>query len=124
MILALIHLFKTYVIPNLLVIGAEGFKLAMILIITIAGLVLIFAAVGVQIHHGLASTVIEDIFKGIGWIVKSIVRFFVWLFTSIYNVLRKECTSIFNGLKNKGLNSVLSGLIAGIVTLVTLVVII
>ena len=124
MLYGLIKLFQNYVIPTLAVIGAESFKLIMIIVITIAGLILIFASVGVHIHHGLGSTVVDGIFRGIGWVVRHIVRFFVWLFTSIYNLLKKECTSIYNGLKGKGWNSFLAGLLAGVVTLVTLIVII
>jgi hypothetical protein len=110
--------------PTLAVLGAESFKLIMIVVITIAGLILIFASVCVHIHHGLGSTVVDGIFRGIGWVVRQIVRSFVWLFTSIYNLLKKECTSIYNGLKGKGWNSFLAGLLAGVVTLVTLIVII
>ena len=124
MLYGLIKLFQNYVMPTLAVIGAESFKLIMTVVITIAGLILIFASVGVHIHHGLGSTVVDGIFRGIGWVVRQIVRFFVWLFTSIYNLLKKECTSIYNGLKGKGWNSFLAGLLAGVVTLVTLIVII
>lgn len=124
MLYLIYQLIKNYVLPTLTVIGTEGFKLVMITVIILAGIILIFASVGVHIHHGLGTTVVDGIFRGIGWIFRQIIRFFTWLFRTISNLIRREYTAIYTALKTKGLNTFLSGLIAGLTSVITLIVII
>ena len=124
MLLALYFFIVNVALPQ---IGAYAQALnqpTMIIIITLAGIVMMFGAVGMKISNNLGSTIVSGIFRGIGYVGRSIVRGIGWIVRSITRAIPR----VFNGSRRTfvqwGLNQVLSNLLAIFVTLLVVAIII
>lgn len=84
----------------------------MMIIIGLAGIVMLFGAVGMKISTNLGSTVVGGVFMGIGYVVRMLFQAISWIVqTSIRMTPR-----VFNGSRSfcyqLGLNEVLSNVFA------------
>ena len=73
----------TFVVPWICAIAPAVLQNTMVVVIILAGIVMLFGAVGMKISTNLGSTIIGGIFRGIGVIFKAIGRAIRWIVRSI-----------------------------------------
>lgn len=99
----------------------EGFG---VIFIMIAGIVMVFGAVGIRISQNLGSTVVGGLMRGVGFICRSIIQGIGWLFRQIALFLPR----VFRGVRDAGVRAgwsqTVSNVVGLIVAFITLVVII
>lgn len=84
--LVLLYFFvMNVVIPDIMAIAGAAFEPVMIVVIIGVGILMVFASVGVHISNNLGSTVAGGIFGAFGWLVQQIFRGIGWIFRSIWN---------------------------------------
>ena len=119
-----LYLLAKSVLPQIGAYARELINPIMVIIITLSGIIMLFGAVGMKISNNLGSTIVGGIFRAIGYIAKTIVRAFGWLIRNIITLIPR----VFNGSKRifnqMGLNSVVSNILAIIVTAIILAIII
>lgn len=113
MLIGLMYFITRVVIPHIFTYATALVKPIMVIVITLAGIVMLFGAVGFKISTGLGSTVVHGIFHAIGATVRAIIRAAKWLFRLIPRAY-KASRKFFLGL---GLGAPLSTLIAALITL-------
>lgn len=96
----------------------------MVIVITLAGIVMLFGAVGMKISNNLGSTVIGGIFRGIGYLCRTLLQAIGWIIRNTFRMMPR----VFNGSRRTfnqmGLNAVLSNIFAIVVVCVCLAIII
>ena len=96
----------------------------MVIVITLAGIVMLFGAVGLKISNNLGSTVVSGIFRAIGYVCRTIIRAIGWIIRNIFRMIPR----VFNGSRRTfnqlGMNALVSNLLSIIVTVVFLAIII
>lgn len=96
----------------------------MVIVITLAGIVMLFGAVGLKISNNLGSTVVSGIFRAIGYVCRTIIRAIGWIIRNIFRMIHR----VFNGSRRTfnqlGMNALVSNLLSIIVTVVFLAIII
>lgn len=96
----------------------------MVMVITLAGIVMLFGAVGMKISNNLGSTIVDGIFKAIAYICQTILRAIGWIIRNIFRIIPRVfygSRRTFNQICN---NALVSNLLAIIVVIIVLVVII
>lgn len=92
-------------------------KPIMVIVITIAGIVMLFGAVGMRISNNLGATVVGGIFKGIGYICRTLLQAFGWIVRNAFRMIPRiynESKRIFSQM---GLNTTVSALLAVLVVI-------
>lgn len=104
---------------------SEFGTLALVAFVMLAGLVMIFGAVGMPISAGLGATVAHAIFSAIGYVVSGVIRFIRWivqgiirLIPRIYRFSRRTLIGSFR------LNPTAGTIISFLITVATIAVII
>lgn len=96
----------------------------MLIVITLAGIVMIFSAVGLKVSNNLGSTVVGGIFGAIGYIGKTIVQALAWIIKSTIRMIPKvfdKSTRVFDGM---GMNPILTNVLSVFVTTMFVILII
>lgn len=91
------------------------------LIIGIAGIMLVCNAAGVRISQNLGATLVNGIFRAIGYIVRNIVDAAIWIGRRALRLIPKvfeESRRLFNQM---GLSKVVSTLLAILVTILVII---
>lgn len=96
----------------------------MLIVITLAGLVIIFGAVGFPISRNLGSTVVNGLFQAIGYVVTLIVQAISWIITSTFRLIPRVFRGSRNMFYRAGINTIVSNLLSVIVTVFVLALII
>jgi len=93
-----------------------------VIIIICIGMTMLLSAVGIKISTNLGATIVNNIFRSIGTLLKHLLKAIAWIGKGIAWVLKQT----FNGVKNglSGLPGWASTLIAIFATFIVLVVII
>lgn len=124
MLIALYFFITEVAVPQIGAYALALVKPTMIIIITLAGLTLMFSAVGVKISNNLGSTIVGGIFRGIGFLVRTLFQAIGWIVRNIFRMIPR----VFNGSKRTfnqlGINSLLSNLLAAIIVVFVLAIII
>lgn len=96
----------------------------MVIVITLAGIVMLFGAVGIKISNNLGSTVVGGIFRAIGYICRTIITAIGWIIRNIFRMIPR----VFNGSRRTfnqiGINALVSNLLAIVVVVIVLAIII
>lgn len=96
----------------------------MVLVITLAGIVMLFGAVGMKISNNLGSTVVGGIFRGIGYLCRTLLQAIGWIIRNTFRMIPR----VFNGSRRTfnqiGLNAVISNIFAVVVVIAFLAIII
>lgn len=96
----------------------------MVIVITLAGIVILFGAVGMKISNNLGSTVVGGIFRAIGYICRTIITAIGWIIRNIFRMIPR----VFNGSRRTfnqiGINALVSNLLAIVVVVIVLAIII
>lgn len=119
MLLTLYYLLVNVAVPQMGAYAQALFEPIMLIVISLAGLVMIFGSVGMKISNNLGSTVVGGIFKGISYFVRMIFKAFAWIFVNTFKMIPR----VFNGTRKSFKNPVV-GTIFAIITVILFVAII
>ena len=96
----------------------------MVIVITLAGIVMLFGAVGMKISNNLGSTVVSGIFRGIGYLCRTLFQALGWIIHNTFRMIPR----VFNGSRRTfnqmGLNAVISNILAVVVVIAFVAIII
>lgn len=124
MLLALYYFIMNVALPQIGAYAEALIEPVVVIAITLAGIVMIFGAVGLKISNNLGSTIMNGIFRGIGYLFQWLFRAIAWIVRSTFRLLPRvfaESRRIFGQL---GLNPALSNILAVLVTAFVLAIII
>ena len=124
MIIALYFFIMNIALPKIGAFTESLLEPVIAIAITIAGIVMIFGAVGIPISNNLGASIVNGIFRGIGYIFQMLFRAISWIVRSTFQLLPQvfvESRRIFTQI---GLNPMLSNALAALVTVLVLVIII
>ena len=124
MLIALYLVIMNVVIPQLVVYAQALFESVMVIVITLAGIVMLFGAVGMRISNNLGSTVVSGIFRAIGYICRTIIEATAWIVRNIFRMLPRIFNCSRRTFRQIGVNDLVSNLLAVLVVVVVLVIII
>ena len=124
MLIALYFFITEVAVPQIGAYALALVKPTMIIIITLAGLTLMFSAVGLKISNNVGSTIVGGSFRGIGFLVQTLFQAIGWIVRNIFRMIPR----VFNGSRRTftqmGLNAVVSNILAIFVTVIILAIII
>ena len=124
MLVALYFFITKVALPQIGAYAQELFAPIMVLAITLAGITIIFGAVGMNVSNNLLATIVNGIFRAIGFCLRTIVQAIGWIIRSIFRMI----PTVFNGCRNFfrscGMKSWLSVLLSVIVTILCVAVVI
>lgn len=124
MLIALYMFIVNVVIPQFGAYAQALLQPVMVIVITLAGIVMLFGAVGMKISNNLGSTVVGGIFRAIGYICRTIIRAIGWIVRNIFRMIPR----VFNGSRRTfgqmGMNALVSNLLAVVVIVIVLAIII
>lgn len=124
MLIALYYFIVNVVLPQVGAYAQALLEPVMVIVITIAGILMLFGAVGMTISNNLGSTVVGGIFRATGYICRTIIRAIGWIVRNIFRMIPR----VFNGsrrtFKQIGMNALVSNLLAIFVVVIVLAIII
>lgn len=124
MLIALYYFLMAVALPQLVAIASALLESVTILIITLAGIVMLFGAVGIKISNNLGSTIVTGIFRAIGYLVRTLVSAVGWLARNLLRLMPFIFHSSRRFLTRIGMNRMASNLVsAGVTALVVLLII-
>lgn len=124
MLVTLYLLIVNMVLPQLGSLAYSLLEPVMTIVIIFAGIVMLFGVVGMKISNNLGSTVVNGIFRAIGYICRTIIQGIGWIIRSIARFIPRLFTGSRKMFTDMGLNAVISNILATIVTTIVLVIII
>ena len=124
MLIALYLFIVNVALPQIGALAQALLEPVMVIVITLAGIVMLFGAVGMKISNNLGSTVVSGIFRAIGYVCRTIIRAIGWIIRNIFRMIPR----VFNGSRRTfnqlGMNALVSNLLSIIVTVVFLAIVI
>ena len=117
MLIALYFFMVNEALPQLGAYAEAMLEPVVTIIIVLAGIVMLFGAVGLNISANLGSTIVGGIFRAMGFLVRSLFRGIGWLISHFFRFIPRVFTDTRRSFTSMGLNNVLSNLLAGFVTL-------
>lgn len=94
------------------------------IVITLAGIVMLFGAVGMRISQNLGSTVIGGIFNGVGYICRTIIHAIGWVITNFFRIIPR----VYNGSNREftrfGIGPLASNILSFVIVLLVIAIII
>ena len=112
------------VIPQLAAYASALLAPVMTIVIILFGLIMIFGAIGIRISNNLGSTIFGGIFRGIGFLVRSLFHAIGWIVTRTARMIPRLFTGSRNAYATMGAGSFLRNLLAVITVIVAVVIII
>ena len=124
MLIALYLFIMNVALPQIGAYAQALLEPVMVIIITFAGIVIIFGAVGMKISDNLGSTIVGGIFKAIGYICRTIIGAIGWIVRNIFRMI----PHVFNGSRRTfyhlGINALVSNFLSVVVVVIVLAIII
>lgn len=114
MLIALYLFFANVVVPQLGKIAQALLEPVMVIVIILAGIVMLFGAVGFKISNGLGSTVVGGIFQAIGYVFRKIFQAIGWVVRSVFKMIPRIFKESRTTLSQLGLKDWLSNVLAGL----------
>lgn len=96
----------------------------MMIVICLAGLVMIFGAVGMKISNNLGATVVGTIFKAIGYICRKVIQAIGWIVKNTFKMIPKVFKGSKKVFEQHKLKALTSNVLAVIVVILYLAIII
>lgn len=112
MLIALYFFFINVAIPNVQMYAMALIEPAMVLIITLAGIIMLFGAVGLKISNNLGATVMSGLFKACGYIIRTFIQAIGWIIRNAFHMtprVYKESQKIYSQM---GLNATISNILS------------
>lgn len=124
MLIALYFFLVNVAIPQIGAYAQVLLEPIMVSVITLAGIVMLFGAVGMKISNNLGSTVVSGIFRGIGYLCRTLFQALGWIIRNTFRMIPR----VFNGSRitfnQMGLNAVISNILAVVVVIAFVAIII
>lgn len=124
MLIAIYHLIVNEFLPRLGVYANALIDLIMPIVIVLAGIVMLFGAVGFKISNNLGSTVTNGIFRAMGYLFRTLVNAIGWIIRSISRFIPRVYRESRRIYSEMGLSAFASNLLATITAVVVLAIII
>lgn len=124
MLIALYFLIMNHLIPTGLAYFNFLSKPTMLIVIALAGLVIIFGAVGFRVSQNLGSTIVGGIFRAIGFVGIQLFHAIGWIVANTFMILPRVYNWMHKTLVDAGANKIVSFLLAGFTALVAFVIVI
>lgn len=96
-------------IPTIAVYANALLEPTLTIVVMLAGLIMLFGAVGIKISNNLGTTVVNGIFRAIGVIIVGIFRALGWVIRQIATLMPRVFRGTNNALRSAGLNPIASG---------------
>lgn len=97
---------------------------AMIIILTLVGITIILGAVGMRISNNLGSTIVGGIFRGIGYLCRTLLNALGWIVRSTFRMIPRIFRYARRTFGQMGLSVALSNVLATLVVIVFVAIII
>lgn len=124
MLIALYFFIIKVALPQLGAYASALLEPVMVIVITLAGIVILFGAVGMRNSNNLGSTIVSGIFKAIGYLCRTIIRAIGWIISNTFRIIPRIFNESRKAFAQMGMNNKISNLLAvGIVLLVIAVII-
>lgn len=123
MLLLMYHFIAEVFLPRLGEIAWSMVTPIMVIIITLAGITMLFGAVGMNISANLGSTVASAIFGALAFIGITLVQFLKWLVKKIIALTVMTFEKSQHKFLSMGLNSIVSTILAFLTSTLVVVVI-
>lgn len=124
MLIALYIVIVNHLIPTGLAYFNFLVKPTMLIVITMAGLVIIFGAVGFRVSQNLGSTIVEGIFRAIGFVVSHLFWTVGWIVTRTFMLLPRVYNWTHQSLIDAGANKIVSFILSGLAAILVFVIVI
>ena len=124
MLIALYIVIVNHLIPTGLAYFNFLVKPTMLIVITMAGLVIIFGAVGFRGSQNLGSTIVEGIFRAIGFVVSHLFWAVGWIVTRTFMLLPRVYNWTHQSLIDAGANKIVSFILSGLAAILVFVIVI
>jgi hypothetical protein len=124
MLIALYIVIVNHLIPTGLAYFNFLVKPTMLIVITMAGLVIIFGAVGFRVSQNLGSTIVEGIFRAIGFVVSHLFWAVGWIVTRTFMLLPRVYNWTHQSLIDAGANKIVSFILSGLAAILVFVIVI
>ena len=124
MLIALYIVIVNHLIPTGLAYFNFLVKPTMLIVITMAGLVIIFGAVGFRVSQNLGSTIVEGIFRAIGFVVSHLFWAVGWIVTRTFMLLPRVYNWTHPSLIDAGANKIVSFILSGLAAILVFVIVI
>lgn len=124
MLLAVYFFIVNVVIPQLGAFTNALIEPVMIIVITLAGITMLFGAVGMRISNNLGATIVGGILRGIGYVCRTIINAIGWILRNTFRMIPR----VFNGSRQvfnqMGMSTVVSNILAIIAVVIFIAIII
>lgn len=124
MLIALYIVIVNHLIPTGLAYFNFLVKPTMLIVITMAGLVIIFGAVGFRVSQNLGSTIVEGMFRAIGFVVSHLFWAVGWIVTRTFMLLPRVYNWTHQSLIDAGANKIVSFILSGLAAILVFVIVI
>lgn len=123
MLIALCFFIVNVLLPQIAAYAQAFVELVMVIVITMAGIIMLFGAVGMKISNNLGSTVVSGIFKAIGYTCRTIIKAIGWIARNIFKMIPLVFNESRRTFRQIG-NDLISNLLAVLVVIIFLAIII
>ena len=124
MLIALYSFIMNVALPQIGAYANALLEPMMAIFITLAGIVMLFGAVGIKISNNLGSTVMNGIFRGIGYLFQTLFKAISWIIRETLRLLPRVFRGSRQAFTQMGLTPLWSNLLAVLSTGVVLAIII
>lgn len=124
MLIALYFFIVNVAVPQISAYAQSLLEPIMVIVITLAGIVMLFGAVGMKISNNLGSTVVGGIFRGVGYLCRILLQALGWVIRNTFRMMPRVLNGSRRTFNQMGLNAVLSNILAVVVVIVFVAIII
>lgn len=124
MLIVLYFVIVNVVMPQIGAYASALLEPVMVIVICLAGLVMIFGAVGMKISNNLGATVVGKIFEAIGYICRKLIQAIGWIVKNTFKMIPKVFKGSKNVFEQHELKALTSNALAVIVVILYLAIII
>lgn len=124
MIIAMYLFIINIVVPQLIAFANALYEPMITIVIMLAGIVMIFGAVGMTISANLGSTIMGGLFRAIGFIVVLLVTATSWILVHAFGLVPNVFTGSRRTFTQMGMNQILATVLASLLALLIIVIII
>ena len=93
----------------------------MVIVITLSGILMLFGAVGIKISNNLGSIVVGGIFRGIGYLCRTLFQAIGWVIRNTFRIIPRVLNGSRRIFKLMGLNEVPSNICSVIVVIIMII---
>lgn len=124
MLIALYLFIFEVVMPQIGIYARAMVEPILVIVLTLAGIVMLFGAAGLRISNNLGSTVVGGVFKAIAYITKTFFQALAWIISNTFKLIPRVFSESKKTFKQMGLNTGISTILASVVTLLLLIIVI